>query len=151
MDVYIRELYGRDFDNDFLETLAHLAEINLSVEEAKAIFRTRLGMGIRTYVALDQEKVVGTISLLVEQKFIHGGGHVGHIEDVAVHPAYVGQGIGSALVRHVIEQARKWGCYKLILSCFEDRVAFYERLGFRRYEVGMRLDLPPKTQLSEPE
>jgi glucosamine-phosphate N-acetyltransferase len=141
MDVLIRELYGRDFHNDFLETLAHLAEINLSVEEAKAIFRTRLGNGIRTYVALEYDRVIGTISLLVEQKFIHGGGHVGHIEDVAVHPAYVGRGIGSALVRHVIEQARQWGCYKLILNCFDDRVVFYERLGFRRYDVGMRLDL----------
>ncbi len=147
MDVFIRELYGRDFDNDFLETLAHLADVNLGVDEAKAIFRTRLGMGIRTYVALEHDKVIGTISLLVEQKFIHGGGHVGHIEDVAVHPACVGKGVGSALVRHVIAQARKWGCYKLILSCFDDRVPFYERLGFRRYDVGMRLDLP----LSEPE
>jgi hypothetical protein len=34
------------------------------------------------------------------------------------------------------------GCYKVILSCFENRAAFYQGLGFRRHDVGMRVDLP---------
>ena len=73
--------------------------------------------------------------------FIHAGGWVGHIEDVAVHRDHQKKGIGAALIRHAVDEARKLGCYKVILSCFEDRVAFYEGLGFRPHDVGLRIDL----------
>jgi glucosamine-phosphate N-acetyltransferase len=139
--VTIRELSGPDFTNGFLETLASLAEVNLPLSEALEIFRLRLRVGVRTYVAIVDDHLVGTLTLLVERKFIHGGGRVGHIEDVAIHREYQHRGIGSELMRHTVEEARKLGCYKLILNCFPDRVPFYERLGFRRHDTGMRLDL----------
>lgn len=142
MDLFIRELNALDLTRGFLETLARLADVNLEAEEARTILRRRLRTGIHTYVALDEGRVAGTTSLVVEQKFIHRGGSCGHIEDVVVHPDYDQRGLGSALVRHAIEQAWQLGCYKVILSCFEDLVPFYERLGFRRHDVGMRIDLP---------
>ena len=40
------------------------------------------------------------------------------------------KGIGTALVRHAVEQARRLACYKVILNCQGDRVGFYTRLGF---------------------
>jgi glucosamine-phosphate N-acetyltransferase len=141
MEVTLRELTAVDLSNGFLETLARLADVGLSVEEAREVFRNRLRAGMHTFVALRGEEVIGTTSLLVEQKFIHRGGRCGHIEDVAVHPDFKEQGIGSLLVRHAVEQARAQGCYKVILSCFESLVPFYERLGFRRHDVGMRIDL----------
>ena len=49
------------------------------------------------------------------------------------------------LPQHIVE-AEKAGCYKVLLACFPDRVPFYERLGFRLYEEGMRLDLPRGTK-----
>ena len=44
-------------------------------------------------------------------------------------------------MRHATEQARKLGCYKVILSCFERLVPFYEALGYHKHDVGMRMDL----------
>ena len=57
----------------------------------------------RIYVAVVQEGteqglVIGTTTLLVEPKFIFGGGRVGHIEDVAVRAGYQTRGIGFKLV-----------------------------------------------------
>ena len=49
--------------------------------------------------------------------------------------------IGAALVRHATEEARKLGCYKIILNCFENRIPFYKGLGFKPHDVGMRNDL----------
>ena len=43
-------------------------------------------------------------------------GTIGHIEDVAVHPNHEGKGVGSAVVRAIVELARQSGCYKVILS-----------------------------------
>jgi N-acetylglutamate synthase-like GNAT family acetyltransferase len=85
--------------------------------------------------------VIGTASLLVEQKFIHQGGMVGHIEDVSVRLGYEKMGVGTALVRHATEQARKLGCYKVILDCSENLIPFYESLGFRCHAVQMRTEL----------
>ena len=141
MQPVIREMTGPHLAQGLLESLTALAEPNLSFEEAAEVFRARLRTGVRTYVACIGNQVVGTVSLIVEQKFIHKGGKVGHLEDVAVHPDSSGLGVGSALVRHATEQARKLGCYKVILNCFERLVPFYEGLGYRRHDVGMRVDL----------
>jgi glucosamine-phosphate N-acetyltransferase len=139
--VIVREMYGFDLTQDFLDTLASLAKVNLTLDQAKGVFRDRLRKGIRTFVACMDNRIVGTASLFVEEKFIHEGGRSGHIEDVAVHQGFQKHGVGAALVRHVVEQARAAKCYKVILNCNEGTAAFYEKLGFRRHDIGMRLDL----------
>jgi glucosamine-phosphate N-acetyltransferase len=136
----IRELIAPDLSAGFLDALANLSEVGLTPVEAAEVFRNRLRLGIRTYVAFLCDHVVGTASLLLEQKFIHRGGWVGHIEDVAVHRDHQQEGIGTALVQHATEEARKRGCYKVILDCFEHLVPFYERLGYRRHNLGLRID-----------
>ncbi len=141
MNLDIRPMSGHEVTEAFLETLTGLADVGLTVRQAREIFRQRLRAGVLTYVALLEGRVVGTATLLVEQKFIHAGGRVGHVEDVAIHPQFQRRGIGLALVRHLTGEAQKLGCYKVILSCFEDRVPFYQNLGFRPHDVGMRLDL----------
>jgi glucosamine-phosphate N-acetyltransferase len=141
LNLVIRELNGHDLSAGFLETLAGLAEVRLTPTQAGEVLRNRLRAGIRTYVARVGDRVAGTASLLVEQKFIHGGGRVGHIEDVAVHEDFRHHRIGSVLVRHATEEARKLGCYKVILNCFEHLTPFYAQLGYRQHDVGMRIDL----------
>jgi len=140
VNIHIRELTGTDLNKGFLKTLTGLAPVGLTSAEALRVFQSRLRSGIRTYVALVGTRVVGTASLLVEQKFIHDGGRVGHIEDVAVHRDFQSQGIGSDLVRHATEEAAKAGCYKVILNCSEERVPFYVRRGYHRHDIGMRRD-----------
>ena len=140
LELTIGELTGPDLANGFLETLTSLAEVNLTPAQAGEVFRARLRAGVRSYVARLGQQVVGTASLVVEQKFIHGGGLVGHIEDVAVHRDCRLRGVGSALVRHATEEAQRLGCYKVILNCFEHLVPFYSRLGYRTHDTGMRID-----------
>ena len=145
MDLQIRELEPTDLSRCLLETLESLAEVRLSPQEAEKALNERKSNGVRTYVAWDShsEEVVGTVSVLVERKFIHRGGKVGHIEDVAVRRGFQGNGLGRRLVEHAISEARRLGCYKVILSCFESLVPFYSSLGFRKHDVGMRIDLGP--------
>ena len=139
--IRIGDLQTADLCRGFLDTLASLSDVELTPAEAVPVLEARRRAGVRTFVARADDAVVGTASLVVERKFIHGGGFVGHIEDVAVHRDHQKKGIGAALIRHAVDEARKLGCYKVILSCFEDRVPFYEGLGFRPHDVGMRIDL----------
>lgn len=131
MAITIRELEIGDFQKGFLETLDHMSKTDLSAEEAIVVWRVRCMAGVRTLVAVIDGKVVGTASLILEQKYIHKGGMIGHIEDVAVHPDHNGKGVGSELIRHLNQLATDLRCYKVILSCFQDLVPFYSRLGFR--------------------
>jgi glucosamine-phosphate N-acetyltransferase len=140
MDWTLRELTPADLHNGFLEALASLAAVDLLPWQAEEVFRQRLGQGVRTYVAVHRQQVVGTASLLVERKYIHRGGLVGHIEDVAVHRGHQLRGVGTALVGHATEEARRLGCYKVILDCSEHLIPFYERLGYRPHNFGLRID-----------
>ena len=136
----VRRLHLDDFDRGFLETLASLRPSTMSKETFAQIFLS-LGEHTRVWVLETGGIVAATCTLLIERKFLHGGGVVGHIEDVAVGAPWKGQGLGKHLLTWVIADARELGCYKLILDCAESVSGFYETLGFRRHEVEMRMNL----------
>src|SRR5262245_22846290 len=102
--IVIRDLQRDDIKRGFLDVLAALTVVNLSPDEGVNVL-DRLSPNQFTYVAIDGDRVVGATSLLIEQKFIHSGGQVGHIEDVAVAKEMQGRGVGSDLVRYALDQA----------------------------------------------
>lgn len=141
--VAISELTPETLTEEFLTTLSSLAEVLLDLEDARSILRERIARCMRTYVAgAGEEGIIGTASLLLEPKFIHRGGIVGHIEDVAVRSDFRGAGIGRQLIEHASRMAQALGCYKVILNCSPENAAFYGKCGFREHELGMRMDLP---------
>jgi glucosamine-phosphate N-acetyltransferase len=139
--VAIRLMDATDLKRGFLDALRALKTVELTEEQAIEIYRDRLKSRIRTYVAVIEDQIAGTASIFIEPKFINSGGVVGHIEDVAVNPGFQKHGVGSALVKHLLEVCREFRCYKVILDCAEGVIPFYERLGFHRWERAMRIDL----------
>ena len=114
----------------------------MTLDHAKEILYKINLQNTHIFVAKTSEgNIIGTTTLLVEQKFIHGGGRVGHIEDVSVRKGHEGKGVGSSLVKRVLDEARIFGCYKVILDCSDKNVPFYERLGFYLQENEMRFDI----------
>ncbi|HZE78557.1 MAG TPA: GNAT family N-acetyltransferase [Nitrososphaeraceae archaeon] len=141
----VREIEELDLQNGFFQTLLNLTEvgeIESDYERAKKIFKeVKSWPFYRIFVAVkDDGEILGSTTLLVERKFVHNGGKVGHIEDVATKKEYEGMGIGSALVNRSVEFAKANKCYKVILDCSEKNISFYEKLGFKRHEVSMRYD-----------
>jgi glucosamine-phosphate N-acetyltransferase len=142
IDIKIRELEEKDLFNGFLESLDSLRKASdLSPKKAKEIFKKiKSDKNYKIYVAVLDSKVVGTTTLFIEQKFIHDGGKVGHIEDVAVRKEYQGKGIGQKVIKALLEYAKKEECYKTILDCTDDLTSFYEKMGFKRHSSSMRFD-----------
>ena len=141
-EIIIREIEEDDLEKGFLETLDFLRNASdLDKNKAKEILKKiKQNTNHIIYVAIDNKKIVGSTTLLIEQKFIHDGGLVGHIEDVVVRKDYEGKGIGIKLVTSMLERAKEKNCYKTILDCKDDVKQFYERIGFKRESNGMRYD-----------
>jgi len=147
MSFIIRELKEEDFSNGFFETLSNLTEvgkISSDIDLAKGILSMiNNNKNYRIVIAEDRKnhQVIGTSTLLIEQKFIHNGGKVGHIEDVVTRKGYEGNGIGKEILKELIKIGKENGCYKIILDCDEKIIKFYEKIGFRKHSTMMRLDI----------
>ena len=141
-DIKIRELEEKDLFNGFLESLDSLRKASdLSPKKAKEIFKKiNSDKNYKVYVAVLNSKIVGTATIFIEQKFIHSGGKVGHIEDVSIRKKFQDKGVGQKIVKALLEYAKKKGCYKTILDCNDDLVSFYEKIGFKRHSDSMRFD-----------
>ncbi len=140
--IKIRKLQRRDIYNGFLLSLDSLRKSShVKPKKANIIFDKILKNPDHViYVAIDNGKVIGATTLLIEQKFIHDGGKVGHIEDVVVRKEYQGKRIGREIVSALLKYAEKKGCYKTILDCSDDLIPFYESLGFKRHSNSLRFD-----------
>ena len=141
-EIKIREIEEDDLEKGFLETLDFLRNTSgLDKNNAKEILKKiKQNPNHIIYVAIDDKKIIGSTTLLIEQKFIHDGGLVGHIEDVVVRKDYERNGIGVKLVTSMLERAKEKNCYKTILDCKDDVKQFYEKIGFKRESNCMRYD-----------
>jgi len=138
----IRELRKEDLWNGFLTTLDSLRQTSgIDKSKAEKIFEKINSNPDHIIVIAELDgKIVGTTTLLIEQKFIHGGGLVGHIEDVVIDKNFQGQKIGEKIIKYLFEFAKNRGCYKTILDCTDDVKPFYEKLGFKQIANELRFD-----------
>ena len=141
-EIIIREIEENDLEKGFLETLDFLRKTSdIDKNKAKEILRKiKQSPNHIIHVAVDGNKIIGSTTLFIEQKFIRDGGLVGHIEDVVVRKDYEGKGIGIKLVMSLLECAKEKNCYKTILDCKDNVKQFYERIGFKHESNGMRYD-----------
>jgi GNAT superfamily N-acetyltransferase len=98
-----------------------------------------------TYVAEVGGEVVGTVTLCV---FTTLTGQKAYLDHLVVAPAWRRRGIGRALVRCAIEQARRAGASRVDLTANAKKQgghALYRSLGFRQRDTSnFRLDLNPE-------
>jgi GNAT superfamily N-acetyltransferase len=67
----------------------------------------------------------------------------GLLEDVFVEKSFRGEGVGTLLVKKVIEMARQRDCYKLIATSRHTKPkvhALYEQIGFKNHGIEFRID-----------
>ena len=129
----IRLLENKDKD-EYLEL------INVFTKEPKEITREdfekwydlSFGQNALIYVLLKGDKIVGTGKLLLEYKFNNNLTIAGHIEDVVVSKECRGMGFGQIIVEHLVKIGREKRCYKIILSCNDKYIGFYNKCGFIR-------------------
>jgi len=89
-------------------------------------------------------RIVASLQLTFIPGIAHQGAWRAQVEAVRVARELRGQGIGEAMMRHVIALARERGCALLQLTtnkARDDAQRFYRRLGFTASHEGMKLRL----------
>lgn len=94
--MIFRHIESNDYYKDYLLLLEQLTIVEkekINYEQFK-IFVESLSNNHIIIVIEDNNKIIGSGTLLIENKVIHNMGLVGHIEDIVIHNNYRKQGLG---------------------------------------------------------
>lgn len=132
-NLFLRNIELEDYNKGYLHLLRELTHIEpdkITLDEFNN-FIDSLNKNHRIFVVenTDTNTIIGTITVLIEQKIIHNMGLVCHIEDVVVNNKFRGFGIGKILLETALNYAILEKCYKTILDCSEENVGFYAKNG----------------------
>jgi glucosamine-phosphate N-acetyltransferase len=118
--------------NEIIQLYSNFSKIDETILDFKNLksLIERLPQNHNIYFYLENNKIVGAITLIIEEKIIHSGGKVGHIEDFVVLDEYRNKGIGSLLYNYVKILCEQNKCYKMILDCNELLENYYIKKGF---------------------
>lgn len=95
-------------------------------------------------VAESDGNLIGTLHLIFLPSISYRGGLRAQVESVRVDRKFQNQGIGSEMMKWTIERAKARGAHIVQLTTHktrEDAHRFYERLGFEKSHLGMKLSL----------
>lgn len=95
-------------------------------------------------VAERSGEIIGTLHLMFLPSLSFQGRMRAQVESVRVERRFQNGGIGTEMMRWIIQRARQRGAHAIQLTTHKSRLEahrFYERLGFRGTHLGMKLSL----------
>ena len=139
MEYTIRQVNKSDYLKGHLDLYKHLTHIdpNQITKFDYETFIDNLNNNHSIFVICDNDKIISTFTLFIEQKLLRNLGRVGHVEDVVVDPSYSNKGLGKKMMNFAMNYCKNNGCYKIILNCSDNNVGFYEKCGFIKKENEM--------------
>jgi GNAT superfamily N-acetyltransferase len=114
-----------------LEELSNLYRIAPLGDKPPQALATVFGNSMFTYFAYADTVLVGAGRVLAD------GLDCAYLADVAVHPDHQGRGLGSAIIRRLLESAQ--GHKKIILYANPGTEPFYSKFGFLRMNTAMAI------------
>jgi glucosamine-phosphate N-acetyltransferase len=115
-------------------------DVNMTQEQFNTIYNKIKQTG-QIYIYVKDNVIMGSITILIEQKFIYNGCKVAHIEDLYVANNMRGRGIGTILIEFSQLYCKTEQCYKIVLYCDEKLVDFYKNFRFDRYAIQMKYNI----------
>ncbi len=133
----IRPLSLNDYYKDYINLLSQLTHIgDISFDQFQDTFHN---LKSHIFVIENNNKIIVSGTIIIEQKFIHNCSKVGHIEDIVVDKDYRKFGLGKSMIEYLVCNAKKQNCYKIILDCDKNLIQFYEKIGFKEKNIQMAL------------
>ena len=135
--MIFRELQKKDFQN-YLFLINKFRNIGIYVEKDnfEKIYDKIFQMG-KIFVCELDNKLVASVTVIIEQKFIHKLSKYGHIEDVIVLPEYRGKRIGEKIIEYVVNFCKNENVHKMVLNCDDKLFKFYNKNNFIKNGISM--------------
>jgi NDP-sugar pyrophosphorylase family protein/GNAT superfamily N-acetyltransferase len=134
---------------EYMECLSELTTVGLEYDEETTdkvrefLLQNTETINKHTFILSYDGWVIGTFSILIEPKVIHGMSAVAHIEDVVIRSQFRGHGLGRSIIDYIKDfcDNKNENIYKIILECSDDVIGFYGKNGFERVGNSMRFDM----------
>lgn len=97
-----------------------------------------------SWLALDEEKIIGTSGMSFVEKPPYYGcptGRIGLLSSMYTDPEYRRQGIARELLTRVVEEARAYGCGTVQITASDMGVLLYTNFGFVKNDNFMQYKL----------
>ena len=135
--MIFRELQKKDFQN-YLFLINNFRNVGVYVEKDKfEQIYDKIFQLAKIFVCELDNKLVASVTVIIEQKFIHKLSKYAHIEDVIVLPEYRGKKIGEKIIEYVINYCKNEKVYKMVLNCDEKLFKFYNKNNFIKNGISM--------------
>ncbi|WP_282940116.1 GNAT family N-acetyltransferase [Paenibacillus sp. RC67] len=115
----VHSVNGRDYSQEQLDAWAPVDEQALKLKAWEESMSRNM-----TYVAETGGVITGFSDMTVE----------GHLDRLYVHKDYQGQGIASALVERLEQEAKRWGLTEINVEASITARPFFEKRGYRVIE-----------------
>ncbi|KAL8601550.1 hypothetical protein ACOMHN_003816 [Nucella lapillus] len=137
--LVVRPLALSDFDKGYMQLLQQLTKVgDVTVEQFTERFNQMKGCPDTYYIVVIEDtsvgQIIGSASLIKEQKFIHSASARARVEDVVVSDVYRGKQLGKILLDVLLQLSKELECYKLSLECKDQMVKFYSVFDLARPE-----------------
>lgn len=137
MNIIINNLEKNDYQN-YLTLMNQFRPINNKISyELFCELYDKIFLSSEIYVARLNNKIIGSIKVFFEQKFINNCALYAHVEDVIVDEKYRHLKIGSQLLDYVKKKAVEKNCFKCTLVCSEEVKNFYLNNQFEKRGINM--------------
>jgi len=132
----IRTFFLKEVSNEYSE------ETGMIFEQANlAYFKKALcDNSFMSWIALDNEEIIATsgLSFSIVPPFPDVlDGKVAYIMNMYTFPTYRNQGIGAALFKRIVDEAKQLGYKKITLHATDMGRPLYEKYGFKSVNNGM--------------
>ena len=137
-DYTFRKLTTDDYEK-YLSLINDFRETKFSKEEFITTLNKINANNSSIWVIVVDDELIATGTILYEYKFIHNISKLAHIEDICVSKSYRKNNYGKTMVKRLVEEAKKDGCYKITLYCDEKLEHFYADNGFEKKGIQMAI------------
>jgi glucosamine-phosphate N-acetyltransferase len=135
MEYKIRSLTDSDYTN-YLQLINQFRPTTFNEKDYKTILN-QIHKNSTIWVIEYNHELIGTATLIYEYKFIRNIVKLAHVEDVCIDHRYRNKGLGTILLKFLVNEATNEQCYKIILDCDETLEHFYNKSGFKKNGIQM--------------
>lgn len=131
--AHIAKIHHTAWQAEFSNLLSRAAVEKMNYAFCKSFWKRYFNKeNAQTYIAKIDNHIAGFISIIKNNPSLSDLGADSEIDKIYIAPEYQGQGIGSKLVKYILEILQKKGYKKTIVKTFiknKKAQQFYEKLG----------------------